>query len=366
MKITQVETIPLQVPLDRPISFATREVREREFTIVQIFTDEEISGFGCIPIGDPLSVKAVVDHKLKNLIVGEDPLCYERIWKKMYDEMYRDRKGAAIRAMSAVDIALWDIKGKALEMPLYKMLGGYRDKVPCYASGGYYHEGKGIEGLKQEMNNYMDKGYTAVKIKIGALSVRDDLERVKAARETIGPEVDLLIDANNAYDTPTAIKVGRELEKFDVYFFEEPVKPDNLEGSRIVAEALDVPVASGELEYTVYGFRDLIQEGGIDIIQPDATVLGGITEWIKVASLAKAHYIPISPHWEQEVHMHLVGAFPNTLWVEFFEREIGVRVEDKLYQTFPHPVDGYLNLPDKPGLGRELDRESIDEYRVES
>jgi len=201
-------------------------------------------------------------------------------------------------------------------------------------------------------------------MKIGAVSVREDIERVQMARKTIGPDVDLLIDANNAYDAPTAIKVGRALEGEGAYFFEEPVRPDDIQGSQLVADVLDIPIASGELEYTVWGFRDLIGSKAVDMIQPDATVLGGITEWTKVASLAKAYHIPISPHWEQEVHMHMVGAYPNTLWVEYFMREIGVRMEDRIYKDFVVAKDGFLEIPDKPGLGIELDETAIERFRV--
>lgn len=364
MRITDVNTMALAVPLDRPIFFATRAVRERELSVTTIHTDEGITGLSCVPIGDPKSVTAIIERKLKPLVVGQDPFDTEFLWDRMFREMYRDRKGAAIRAISGVDIALWDIKGKALGMPLYKLLGGYRRRVPCYASGGYYHEGKGHKGLVEEMELYLKHGYRAVKIKIGGASLKEDAERVKVARKTIGPDVELLIDANNAYDAHAAIRVGRVLEEYDAFFFEEPVKPDDLPGSQLVAGVLDIPVASGELEYTVAGFRDLIERKAADIIQPDATVLGGITEWIKVAGLAKAFHIPISPHWEQEVHMHLVGAFPNALWVEFFMKEIEVRVEDKIYKDFVSPKDGYLEIPDEPGLGMRLDEAAVRRYRI--
>ena len=364
MKIKSIETLTLAVPLDRPIFFATRVVKERDLTVTRITTDDGIVGLSCVQIGEPLSIAAIIERKLKPLVVGEDPLDVERLWDRMYMEMRRDRKGAAIRAMSAVDIALWDIKGKYFNVPLYKLLGGYRKRVPCYASGGYYHEGKGLKGLAEEMELYLKHGFTAVKIKIGAVSVKEDIERVKTARKVIGPDVQLLIDANNAYDAPTAIQVGRALEEQGAFFFEEPVRPDDLQGSQLVADVLDIPVASGELEYTLWGFRDLIGNRAVDMIQPDATVVGGITEWTKVAALAKAYHIPVSPHWEQEVHMHMVGAFPNTLWVEYFMREIGVRMEDKIYADFVVARDGFLDIPDKPGLGIELKSEAIKKYRI--
>jgi D-arabinonate dehydratase len=364
MKIKSIDTLALTVPLDRPIFFATRTVKARDLTVTKITTDDGIVGLSCVPIGEPLSIISIIDRKLKPLVMGQDPLDTELLWDRMYMEMRRDRKGSAIRAMSAVDIALWDIKGKYFKLPLYKLLGGFRKRVPCYASGGYYHEGKGLKGLAEEMELYLKHGFSAVKIKIGALSVAEDIQRVKRAREVIGPNVELLIDANNAYDAPTAIRMGRALEEQGAYFFEEPVRPDDLQGSQLVADVLDIPVASGELEYTVWGFRDLIGSRAVDMIQPDATVLGGITEWMKVAALAKAYHVPVSPHWEQELHMHLVGAYPNTLWVEYFMREIGVRMEDKIYEDFVVAKDGFMEIPDKPGLGIELKEEAIKKYRI--
>jgi D-arabinonate dehydratase len=364
MKIEKIETMALSVPLDRPIHFATRKVQARDLTIIKITTDDGIVGFSCIPIGEPFSVASIIERKLKPLLIGKDPLCSESLWDMMYMEMRRDRKGSAIRAISGLDIALWDIKGKYFGLPLYRLLGGDRKRVPCYASGGYYHKGKGLKGLAEEMELYLEHGYTSVKIKIGAVSVKEDIERVKMARKVIGPDVKLLIDANNAYDAPTAIKVGRALEEQDAYFFEEPVRPDDIQGSQLVADVLDIPVASGELEYTIWGFRDLITSRAVDIIQPDATVLGGITEFMKVAAFAKAYHMPVSPHWEQEVHMHMVGALPDALWVEYFMREIEVRVEDKIYKDFVVAKDGYLDIPDKPGLGIEFDEKALEKYRV--
>ena len=364
MKIVDIKTHALSIPVDPPIYFATRVVPFREFTVTQVFTDEGIVGESTVPIGDPVSVAAIIERKLKDLLIGRDPFATERIWNDMHRQVYRDRKGSAIRAVGAVDIALWDIKGKALGMPLHRLLGGDGSPVPCYASGGYYYKGRELYNIASEMELYLEKGFTAMKMKVGAASVDEDVARVRTARDIIGPDRVLLVDANNGYDAATAIKMGRRLEEYGVYFFEEPVNPNNLPGSKRVADALDIPVVSGELEYTLDGFRDLIEHGGVDMIQPDATVLGGITEFLKVAALARAYHLPVAPHWEQEIHMHLVGALPNALFVEYFTREINVRVEDKLYVDFIEPVDGMLPLPDAPGLGMTFQSGVLDRYRI--
>ncbi len=289
-------------------------------------------------------------------------IAIEKIWWEMYQEMYRDRKGAAIRAISAVDISLWDAKAKSLGLPLYKLLGARREKVPCYGSGGYYQKNQRLEDSLEEVNGFVRKGLKAVKIRVGGLDLKSDVERVKAVREAIGPNLKLMLDANNAYDVSTATKAGKEFEKFDIFWFEEPVWPDDIKGSARVAAALDTPVASGELEYTKYGFRELIESGGADIIQPDAEVVGGISEWLKVTSMASAYRISVAPHWAQEVHVHLTAAIDNAIFLEWFDRTSGIRKEDELYRTEVKVIDGYAFPSTSPGLGREIKEDAVKEY----
>jgi len=365
LKIKDITTMKLRIPLERPMWFATRTVAAREFTVCELITDKDIRGLGVIPIGDPYSVVAFIERKLKQLAIGEDLFSYERLWNRMYREVYRDRMGSAIRAVAAVDIALWDAIGKTLEMPVYKLLGGDKDEVQAYASGGYYREGKGPEGLAEEVARYVKKGYRCVKIKVGGASLKDDLERVRAAREAAGPDVRLILDANNSYSPHEAIKAGRKFEQFDLYWFEEPVWPDNIWGSRKVADALDVPIASGELVYTRYGFQELFTKRAIDIAMPDCTVVGGVTEFIKIAGMASGHSIPIAPHWNQEIHMHMVGAFSNAFTVEFFEKDIDIRKEELLYDKYIQPVNGVIKIPNEPGFGRELSRNAVEKYVIE-
>jgi D-arabinonate dehydratase len=216
-----------------------------------------------------------------------------------------------------------------------------------------------VKGLVKEIEARLDEGFNAFKIKVGRFSIKQDLERVKAVREAIGPDATLMIDANNAYDPMTAIKAGRLYEKYDPYWFEEPVWPDDIRGSAAVAEALDTPVASGELEYTRYGFRDIIQNRAADIIQPDASIMGGITEWLRVNSMAVSLGIGVSPHNAQEINSHLAGAKPNVLFVEFFVEGGDIRLEDKLFKDYRKPENGYLTLPEEPGLGIRLNEDAI-------
>ncbi len=365
MKIKEVSTLKLRVPLDKPMWFATRKVTAREFTVCEITTDEDVRGLGVVPIGDPYSTTAIIEKHLKQHLINEDLVSYERLWEKMYREIYRDRAGVAIRAISGVDIAIWDALGKSLGQPVYKLLGGHKDQVQTYASGGYYREGKGAKGLAEEVSRYIKKGYKHVKIKVGGASLKEDIERVKAAREAAGLDVKLMLDANNAYTAYDAIRAGRAFEKFDIFWFEEPVWPDDIEGSRKVAEALDVPIASGELVYTRYGFQQLFSRGAIDIAMLDCTVVGGVTEFAKVMGMASGYSIPVTPHWNQEIHMHMVGAYANAFIVEFFEREIDIRKEELLYEKYLEPTNGVIKLPNTPGFGRELSKEAIEKYKID-
>jgi D-arabinonate dehydratase len=276
------------------------------------------------------------------------------------------RRGAVIRAMSALDIALWDIIAKAAEQPLYRLLGGYRDEVPAYASGGYYREGKGLDGLAAEMGRYLEMGFTSVKMKIGRLDPLEDAERVRVARETLGPNVRLAVDANNAWpDAKSAIRAARMLEDYDIWWLEEPVFPDNIAASAQVAAALDMPVATGEIEATRWGFRELLERRAADIVQPDATVTGGVTEWMKIAHMAAGWDIPVAPHWMANIHVHLLAAIPNGLTVEFFVLEEDVLNFERIVREPLQPVDGMIQVPQRPGHGVELDEQALARYRTE-
>src|SRR6476469_9490039 len=191
------------------------------------------------------------------------------------------RRGLTTRAISGIDIALHDLRAKVAGLPLYKMLGGYRNRMPTYIAGGYYEEGKGLRELQQEMYDNVEMGAKAIKMKVGAVPIREDVERVKAVREAIGPDVKLLIDANCAYRYYEAIQLAKRVEDFDVYWFEEPVAPDDYDGHRKLAEQTSIPIATGENEYTRYGFRDLIAHNSAAILNADAQILGGVTEFMK-------------------------------------------------------------------------------------
>lgn len=369
MKITKVESAVLSIPLQKPTAFATTVVTAREYVVVWVDTDEGLRGVGFTVggryAGEGHLIRTAIEYNLKPLIVGENPFAVEQLWERMFQTtVLIGRRGAVIRAISALDIALWDIISKAAGRPLYQLLGGYRDEVPIYASGGYYREGKGLKGLAAEMERYMSMGFNSVKIKIGRLSPREDAERVRVARETLGPEVQLAVDANNAYaDVATAIRAARMLEKYDIWWLEEPVWPDNIPAMAEVAAALDVPVAAGEIESTRWGFRRLME--AIDILQPDFTVAGGVTECIKIAHMAACYDVPIAPHWMPNLHVHLAAAVPNALTVEYFVLEEDVLNFEHVVKEPLQPVNGVIRVPQRPGHGVELDDQAVTQYRIE-
>jgi L-alanine-DL-glutamate epimerase-like enolase superfamily enzyme len=278
------------------------------------------------------------------------------------------RRGAALRAISAVDIALWDLLGKLAELPLYRLLGGWADEVPAYASGGYYRPGDPLANIREEMLSYKALGFSDFKMKVGGAAFAVDVARVQAAREAIGPEGRLALDANNAWRWPSeAIRFARAVEAYDIWWLEEPLSPEDVAGHAEIARTLEMPVATGEIHATRWDFRDLIAQRAADILQPDAGVLGGISEWIKVAHTAATFNLPVAPHWHANVHVHLVAAVSNSLTVEYFVLEQDIYNFERLVtpDTRLCLQDGRLSLPAAPGLGITFDEQAITRWRVD-
>jgi L-alanine-DL-glutamate epimerase-like enolase superfamily enzyme len=312
-------------------------------------------------------VTVAVRDMLAGLVVGRDPRQVEAIWEEMFHQsLLHGRRGSVMRAISAVDIALWDLLGKQAGLPLYRLLGGYRSEtVPAYASGGYYVPGKTAQDLAREVSGYVDMGFPAVKIKVGRVDVAEDFERVRACREALGPDIPLFLDANNAWrDAPSAIAATRRFESVGIDWMEEPLFPDDIEATAAVARAVAVPIATGEIEATRWGFQALIRAGAASILQPDAAVCGGITEWRRIAALAAAHNIPVAPHWFADLHVHLVAATPNATWVEYFT-DTQVLNFMRLLRSSLALRDGSLVLPEGEGLCLDWDEEAIERWSAD-
>jgi L-alanine-DL-glutamate epimerase-like enolase superfamily enzyme len=372
LKIKKVEAMVLTCQLEKPIMDATYTLPHRSAVLVRVDTDEGISGIGEAAYfgGPPMITKMIIEKELADYIIGEDPRNIERLWEKMYQRSIKHgRKGAIIASMSGIDIALWDIIARSVNMPLYRLLGGFHERIRAYASAGFYAEGKGLKELANEMASYVKEGFTAVKMKIGRVSQAEDVARIKAVREAIGPNIDLLVDGNNVYNAYEAIKMARKMEEYDVFWFEEPVPAEDLEGSAKVAAAIDMPLAAGENEFTRYGFRDLILHQAIDIAQPDATWCGGITEARKIAAMASAWNIACVPHSFSSAialmsNLHFSASIPNSMFQEF-DRNYNPLREELLTEPVRINKDGYIDLPGKPGLGVELNESTVKKYRVD-
>jgi L-alanine-DL-glutamate epimerase-like enolase superfamily enzyme len=284
----------------------------------------------------------------------------------MYQEaLLQGRAGTVMRAISALDTAIWDRNARSVGLPLYKFLGAfYRDTVPAYCSGGYYRAGKTPAHLADEMQAYVRDGFSAVKMKVGKLDLKGEEARIAAVRERIGPEPILMLDANNAWsDLPTALRFARMYEKYNPHFLEEPFSPDDIENHARLAAATPIPIATGEIEVGRWRFKELMQAGGAAILQTDACVCGGVTEFRRIAATAASYGITICPHWFHDLHAHLVAATPNARYVEFFpddqvlnfRRLVGKQLEVK---------QGAVVLPTEPGLGFDFDAKAVDRYAL--
>lgn len=354
-------------PREKPITNGLYTYTHNVLNIVVIETDDKsVTGIGLSGgIDVTPEVASVVCAHFKKVLIGMDPLDNEKIWHEMWRPKLVGRRGVTTRVMSGIDIALWDIKGKQAGMPLYKLLGGFTDKVDTYIAGGYYEKGKGLVELAEEMRQNVEIGARAVKIKVGALPINKDVERVKICREAVGPDVKLMVDANNAYRHYKAIEFARKTEKYDLFWFEEPVEPDDYIGQREITRSTTIPIAAGENEYTKYGFRDMINHRSVDILQPDALIMGGVTEFMKVAALAQANDLDIAPHGSQEVHIHLLAAIPNGLILEFYRDTVNP-MHGKIWKNELQIENGYVSPPNTPGLGLEPKWDTLEPYRVKT
>lgn len=390
MIITDVTTVKLRYPMDVPMADAIHYMPDRPTLLVQVHTDEGVVGLGeAAAYGGFLeSTESLVTGELRRTVLGQDPFRVEKLWAMMATRAHqRGRRGMLLQAISGVDIALWDIIGQATRTPLYRLLGGYRDTLPVYASAGFYSRDKDAHALAEEVGGYAERGFGCVKIKVGrqpdallnplqempaasyaTVTFEEDVERVRAARRAIGPRVKLAIDANNAWTPSLALQFMREVENENIYWLEEPVDTEDLDGSAMVAQQLATPVAGYETEASLPGFRELIARRAIDIAQPDVIWSGGITQTRKIAALATAYGLPVIPHnFSSAVaavaNMHFIASIPNGSWLELDQNPNRLR-SDLLAEPLTVAGDGTIRLPERPGLGVTLNQDTIDRYRV--
>ena len=365
--IESIAVATARVPLDTVTSFATRTVSARDYGLVKVRAGG-IEGIGFCYAGSSggTLVAHAVQHLLAPLLLGHDSLLVEGLWQRMFEEtVLQGRAGSVMRAISILDCALWDLNSRAAKVPLYQYLGAAVDRaVPAYASGGYYLAGKTPKKLGREMADYAKAGFRAVKMKVGRLSPKEEEARVRAAREAIGPEVELMLDANNAWrDLPTAMRYMERFELYDPYWIEEPFFPDDIDNHARLAKLTRVTVATGEIGTGRWHFKEILDKGAAQILQTDALVCGGISEWKKIAATAASYGVTVCPHWFHDLHAHLVAATANARYVEFFADDQVLnfrRLVDKQLKV----ENGMLILPTSPGLGFGFDEKAVQRYAL--
>ena len=376
----------LRYELDKELGYSQQYYKHRTAHLVEIETDEGITGWGeCFGPGNiALANKYIVEKVIQPLIIGEDPTNKEYIWHKVYN-LLRDsgQKGMPIQALSGIDIALWDILAKKAKLPLYQLLGGKTNsKIPVYGYGMMLQK-KSVEELcelfKKEANQIKEKNFKAMKMKVG-LGPKEDLKLVSAVREAIGNDFKLMVDANHAYNKNDALYVGRGLDEMEIYWFEEPVAPEDYDGYKELKEKLKTNIAGGEAEFTKYGWNQLIKNNCIDIAQPEVCGLGGITEYLKVSALAQSNFIPIVNHvWGSAlsvaVNLHLLtslpdmpgGLFPAKSMLEFDTTEKNIFITDLAEEKFSildqvKDKDGFASPLENIGIGINPKKDFIKEY----
>ncbi|PZW50491.1 D-galactarolactone cycloisomerase [Humitalea rosea] len=378
MKVTDVICHVLQSKVEQPFTSARGWLyTTRASCIVEITTDEGITGWGeCY--GPAVVNKAIIETQYRSRVIGRDPFDVEVVWEDLYNRI-KDYglTGMTIAALSGIDIALWDIIGRAVNKPIHKLIGGaHRTEITAYATGLYFIDmDRLVEEAVEEAQKYVAQGFTAIKMKIGLGDPRLDLKRVAAVREAIGPDVKLAVDANHCFTVPQAIRLGRAMEPLDLLWFEEPISPEDHDGYVEVTRALDMAVAGGENDFTRWGFRDVIARKAMDIVQPDVCAAGGISECRKIAAMASAHGVECVPHaWGSAIGLaatvQFLAALPDTPpafrpmppMLEFEQTPNPLR--DHLAREPIVQTRGIVRVPDGPGLGIEVDRAVLAQYKV--
>lgn len=375
MKIEKIETYVLKDKLSKSFFFSQWEYAERCICVVKVTASDGTYGWG--EGYGPASVLEAGIELLKPMVIGLNPLENEVIWNQMYRKTLDfARRGILVASMSAIDIAIWDLKGKLLGLPVSTLLGGaHRDKIKPYATGLYFtsHEDPARD-FDEEAALYVSQGFKAIKMKVG-LGIKEDVENVKRIREIIGPDIELMVDSNHAYTFREAVELARKMEPYDIKWFEEPVSPEFYEQYADLRNRTSIPIAGGECEYLRFGFQQLIKHKSVDIIQPDICASGGLTEAKRIGALASANGVDIVPHtWGTSIGIHVALHFianiesipgrmkrPDFL-IEYDQTENGLREQ----LTYP-PIEmkeGMLEVPKRPGLGIDVDEAVLKRYAI--
>ena len=361
MKITHVTTHVLRTPADNPLVVGLPAPTDtREFVTLELGTDQGLTGVGLTFFGGALTpaLRAAVDG-LARLVIGDDPAQTETIAAKCRRAAGSSGPGGIYTlALSALDMACWDLKGKAAGQSVCALLGGLRDRVPTYASGALMRPHP-IDYLAKAGPRLTDMGFRQMKMQCGSEpTIAASVERVRVMRESIGPDVDLMCDINQLWSVHHAIEVGRRIEPYHLYWLEDPTTHDDYPGLARIADALTTPIAAGEYHYGIAPFRHLLEARSIDVPMIDLLRVGGITQWMKVAGMAEAFNLPVVSHLVPEIHVHLIAAAPNGLTVEYMPWTL------QLFEETPKLEHGQLVVPAKPGLGLAFDQATVKRYQI--
>jgi L-alanine-DL-glutamate epimerase-like enolase superfamily enzyme len=355
MKVTRVETRCVTVKLDKPIGSALGQLHSFGCILVFVHCDSGVVGENLIFTLNARRTRVLQSmvEEMADLIIGRDAGHIAGFWARAWRDInFLGHKGVPVVGISALDGALWDALGKMSNLPLYRILGGAQDRVPVYHSGGLWLSSSGKE-LVAEAERFAAAGFRAMKMRLGSPEPATDVARVRAVRTAIGPKIKLMADANQGLTENQAIRLGRALEEFDLTWFEEPLPAWDLDGLARVAAALDTPIASGETEYTRYGFRRMLELRSADILMPDLQRVGGVSEFIRVGHMAESYDIPVSSHLFPETSLQVLGALANTIYLEYMPWF------SKIYNETIKFAEGQAIVPERPGWGFTFNQDYV-------
>jgi L-alanine-DL-glutamate epimerase-like enolase superfamily enzyme len=355
MKVTRVETRCVTVKLDKPIGSALGQLHSFGCILVFVHCDSGIVGENLIFTLNARRTRVLQSmvEEMADLVIGRDAGHIAGFWARAWRDInFLGHKGVPVVGISALDGALWDALGKMSNLPIYRILGGAQDRVPVYHSGGLWLSSSDKE-LVAEAERFAAAGFTAMKMRLGSPEPATDVARVRAVRTAIGPKIKLMADANQGLTESQAIRLGRALEEFDLTWFEEPLPAWDLDGLARVAAALDTPIASGETEYTRYGFRRMLELRSADILMPDLQRVGGVSEFIRVGHMAESYDIPVSSHLFPEASLQVLGALANTIYLEYMPWF------SKLYNETIKFAEGQAIVPERPGWGFTFNQDYV-------
>lgn len=361
MKITAFTTRVASVPREPGPLGAGPGAAAENFVLLTLLTDSGVEGISYAGFSSYVMLKALKEavDGLAELTIGEDPMNVEALNYKLSSIAGSGAPaGLVTRSISAIDVALWDIKGKALQQPVYKLLGGFRDRIPTYYSGKLWRP-YSLEELAEASSQLVRDGYKAMKFRMGGENTASkEIARMQVMRESVGDEVDLMLDINQGWDVNTAISIGKELDQYNLYWLEDPINHQDYEGLARIADALNTPVSAGEYHYGIIPFRYMLEHRSIDIVMVDLLRVGGITQWMKVAHMAEAYNLPVVSHLAPEFLVHAVAAVPNGLTVELMPWAY------PLFKDLPKVENGEMLLPQKPGFGLEFDESAVKKFSL--